>query len=405
MSKVDLRPYGLFWDLDPSTMSSPVPEAYKIAQADFNNNNIYIKDEFGNIKMRIELKEEIGKGAYGHTYSTNLKINGDEAVVKIIGRNQEYTTVDVATEVIMQILVVNATADFVDKSRNLQGPFAPKVYMFAKDERFYYIVNERMKVDFRTILKIDSSYNFRIGIAQICVALKVLYDKLQFNHRDFKPDNIMFSFNGMVRVIDFGFSCLTYGDMYISSGYPFPKKVLHHCDKKSRDMNSLFFYLLNYSKYKNVVCPYKRIIRALIYNKAGDPVNWPSTYGAYNGRPELVNLFPENILKVFEKLEFHSSRFCSDFNPNWVSNIEEINTGVIGNLNNEELAFLNTQKMIAFLTDVQSTYLTKRILRSVTDTELKDFCYALLKELNKTEEGGGKKSRKVKRRYNRSLKK
>ena len=61
--------------------------------------------------------------------------------------------------------------------------------------------------------------------------------------------------------------------------------------------------------------------------------------------------------------------------------------------------------MIVFLTDAQSTFLTKRILRSVTDTELKDFCYALLKELNKTEEGGGKKSRKVKRRYNRSLKK
>lgn len=404
MSKVDLRPYGLFWDLDPSTMRSPVPEAYKIATAQYNNNTIYINDEHGNINMRIELKEEIGKGAYGRTYSTNLKINGNEAVVKIISRHPEYTTVDVATEVIMQVLVVNATEDFVDPIRKIRGPFAPKVYMFAKDENFYYIVNERMKVDFRTILNIDSSYNLKAGIGQICVALKVLYDKLQFNHRDFKPDNIMFSSNGMVRIIDFGFSCLTYGDMYISSGYVFPKKVLLHCDKKSRDINSLFFYLLNYSKYKNVVCPYKRIIRALIYNKAGDPVNWPSTYGAYNARPELVNLFPENILKIFEKLEFHSSRFCSDFNPNWASNIEEINTGVIGNLNNEELNFLNTQKMIAFLTDAQSTFLTKRILRSVTDTELKDFCYSLLKELNKTE-GGRKKSRKVKQRYNRSLKK
>jgi len=385
MAKLDLRPYGLFWDLDPNTMKHPVPEAFKVARALIRNErSLYIYDETDEMNMRIVLKDVLGTGTYGTTYSTDTEIDGVEVVVKVIQHDASYTTEDVATEVISQILVVNATADFVDAKHALKGPFAPRVFKFAKDEYYYYIVNEKMAVDFKNILKIDSSLNLKNGISQICIALKVLYDRLQFNHRDFKPDNIMFSYAGNVRLIDYGFCCLKYGQMSISSGYEYPKVSLKYCDKRSRDLNALFFYILNYSMYSNIVCPFKRIMKALMYDNKSDPVNWTASYVKYNLRSELVNLYPENVLKVFDGLEFHNmKRTCSDFKPEWTKNIEMVNKGVIENLKDEEIDFLNKDKLRVFLTDDKSIILTKKVMRSVSDPILKDFCYNLLKELNK----------------------
>jgi serine/threonine protein kinase len=45
--------------------------------------------------------------------------------------------------------------------------------------------------------------NLTCCLKHIAQILSVLFDKLEFNHRDFKPDNIMINEDG-VKLIDFG---------------------------------------------------------------------------------------------------------------------------------------------------------------------------------------------------------
>jgi len=375
-------------------MAFPVPDNYRTATAIKHGNTVSINDLDGKGLMRLDLLKLLGKGGYGQTYLTGQRIDGKEVVVKIIERSAGYTTVDVIVEVISQILVVKETDGYVDAESGLKGPFAPKVFMFAKDDNFYYIVNERMHYDFLSIInKTDYAENLKNSIIQISVAMKILFEKLKFNHRDFKPDNIMFTQDGLVRIIDFGFCCLNYGGLQISSGYSFPKS-LHNCNSMSRDMNALFYFFLNYTKYKSVSCPFKRVLRTLMYNKTGDPINWSRSYVNYNAKPELPNMFPENIISVFKALKFKEERGCSDFDPSWTKNIVEINLGVLSNIKNEEIAMLDKEKVKSFLLSVRSPSLTKRVLGVSSDPDMQEFCTKMLNSLDKTKKNGGKKRNK-----------
>lgn len=398
MASIDLSPYGLFWELDPSKMSFPVPQGYSIAGAKFNRNdgNLDLFGQTGNQLMKMKLGNMLGRGSYGATYMTDRTYDGNKFVVKIIQRRAEYTTAAVAVEVISQILVVKNTEGFNDPLTGLKGPLAPRLYYFAKDDSNYYIVNELMSSSFNDIIeKTDYAQNLSVSITQIAVAMKTLFDLLQFNHRDFKPDNIMFNSNSMVRIIDFGFSCLTYGGMKINSGYPFPHSELHSCESKSRDMNAMFFYFLNYSRYKNMSCPVKRVIRALMFNKSGDPLDWANSYKKYNRRPELVNMMPETLIKVFSALKFNEIRGCSDFDPSWVKEVPEINLGFLSNIKNEEVAHLDKNRLMAFLSTAHSPSITKRVLTVTKDPEIEAFCHSILQNMGTKKTDGG--SKRVKR--------
>ena len=106
---IDLRPFGLYWDLDPEKMVTPVPSAYRTASVKRSEDSIKFFGSGGEEILKLDLDKELGRGAYGKTYLTKNKINGFTAVVKIIGRSPSYSTMDVITEVISQIIVVKTT--------------------------------------------------------------------------------------------------------------------------------------------------------------------------------------------------------------------------------------------------------------------------------------------------------
>ena len=400
MASINLRPYGLFWDLNPVTMRFPVPEKYRIAQARRRGQDITFFGQEGEVSMTLTLKNVLGSGAYGTTYSTNLTVGPMPAVVKIIQKHDAYSTTDVATEVISQIIVARTTDGLkIDSVFGfIEGPVAPRVFMFAEDADSYYIVSERCYANFMSIMSEDrQAAELQEALVQICLALQTLQEKLQFNHRDFKPDNIMFSREGGIKIIDYGFCCLKYGNMTITSGYPYAKKALQKCFSKSRDLNALLYFFLNYTKYKDMGCPLKRVIRAILFSKSGDPVNWKSSYVKLNMKPELPNLFPEHTVNIFGNIHFTGNANCSEMTPDWAASIVDINEGVMTNLKNEEIAALDKSRLMEFLTTKRSAYIVKRVISVSKDAELLEFCKGLLQNINTKakRDGGKRKTRKL----------
>ena len=256
-----------------------------------------------------------------------------------------------------------------------------------------------MENNFKTLLKEpDSCKTIKKFIVQIAFALSYLQNFLHFNHRDFKPDNIMFNPTHGVRIIDYGFCCLKYHGMNVTSGYKYPKEVFQTCYSKTRDLNALFYYLLNYSAYKTAACPVKRILRALMYYKSGDPVDWLNSYNAYNRRPETPNMTPRVVFRVFRLVEYLDTEpRNTTFNPSWASEIEEVNEGILTQLNSEEINKLNPQKLIDFLVAKKSASLSKRISLITHNKNVKAVCNSITPNSPKKKTNGGRKTYRKKR--------
>ena len=239
---IDLNPYGLFWILDPTTMKTPIPPNYETALAKINGTNVKFFDKSNKQLIEFNIIKLLGKGSYGITYGIDTKINGKDAVVKMIKRHDSFTTADVLTEVVAQIIISEETKSVDYSDIGLKGPFAPLVFFFAKDQTHYYILSQRMKIDLNELLSApDLSINIRASIIQTATILDYLWHNFNFNHRDFKPDNIMLDDNG-VRIIDFGFCCMKYEGMDIRPAYEFPRDYLRSCSSISRDLMLYFSF-------------------------------------------------------------------------------------------------------------------------------------------------------------------
>lgn len=384
MAKVDLRPYGLYWDLDPDTMDYPIPKDFDpekhTAKATTNDRVITITDISG-ININITKQEKIGAGTYGKTYITDAIFDDTKAVVKVI-KKDEYTHINaVIIEVIIQILIVNLPIDPV--------PMAPRLYMFAQDDKNYYIVMEHIVAPLMLYL----TYSAKLLINKLDMIVNYLefaYTNLKFNHRDLKADNILVDSKGYCRLIDFGFSCLTYGKMKIESEYKFPKDNFRYCDKRTRDVQSLFYELLYYSELTTKVCPFKHILKVLLYEKKSFPKNWKNSYTVYNRGKNTINLMPMNVSDIFQEVKFRGESIDSEIEPNWAKFIREINSDVLSTLNDEEINYLDKTKLLRFLKG-ETRYLIHYIATKIKDEDFKKVLSDMMPA------SGGKRKNKTKK--------
>ena len=340
---IDLRPYGLDWSIDPSKPGDLIPAHPNVAQVEESGFNIKFTNVDGSINTYTYGKL-LGEGSFGKTY-----LVGEDKVIKMIEiRDDKRDLKNALLEYIIQLLCVKDTENesYMYKTVTINGPFVPKLYIFGRSRSYFYIVSEKMDMTFQDVLKqVRDNVVLKELIMQIAKILDVLQKKDYFSHRDFKADNIMVKFSKdgpQVKLIDFGFSCMKYKELVLNSN-PVPSLLSGQCYNKSRDLSSIFYYLLEYSfmnKYSSRECPMRHVIETLLLTKS-TPKGWQEQYPHYNHRVDSnPNLFPENVYELFKTMQVEKTE-CGAIDPSWVKYIKVINTNVFNHLKPNELPNLD----------------------------------------------------------------
>jgi hypothetical protein len=270
---------------------------------------------------RYDLGRVLGKGTFGTVYEATRQSDGKELVVKVFAGEQVR---NVVKETIINILVVKETEHISHPDIHLRGPFAPRIYDFGYDPatKECFIVSEKMR---STVLKALNNGSadpvwleafFKTVLVQLPVILEDVGRLLSFNHRDFKTDNCMYVRDAtgqiQIRLIDFGFSCITYDTIYIDGGGYFFK----HCRIPSRDMTQFLYEMHKYHPYlpPNV----KELLEAVLTFKVGRKVckmyqgcknmtTWRETYRFLNDKAIVnPNCSPANLVAIARA--FYSDR-------------------------------------------------------------------------------------------------
>jgi ankyrin repeat protein len=211
--------------------------------------------------------------------------------------------------------------------------------MIGKGPTAYYIVMEKLDITIKALLEREQYKPsvFANIMCQIAVALSRLYTDLKFNHRDFKNDNIMCKVTGTiytVRLVDFGFSCLTYGNTYINTDHPETK----HCNLLSRDLNALLYYFIYHGPGPS---PIRSICSTLIDYYKERPPKWLNTYTYYNTAQENPNTYPQVVYNIFKNLKYTSDNWDTPVNPTWTSYLMALTPKMYERLNQDEIMKLN----------------------------------------------------------------
>jgi len=355
---IDFSQYGMNWVIDDTMTKLPTTFLDGISKVTQTGNNINILKPDGST-LNFNIIEELGRGTFGKSYLIDQQINGYDAIVKkikLISSNEDFIY-DILQEVLTQIIIYESTKDIDIPEIQLVGPFCPKFFCLGRANDSLYIVMEKLDVVLASIFmrskKAPSTWQlppvFKVQkiIQQLSKILEVLYRTLNFNHRDLKLDNVMYKNIGAklnIRLIDFGFSCLTYKSLNLRSiCKDFLPSKLTHCNSRSRDLHSFFFYLKIFSEYANVVCPINDIFNIILASDVTKPISWGNTYRKFNvfnddSNPlRTKNLDMDVVYRIFTNLIFTTptSPF-SKFTSSWAKSLAYVDDDTVKHLTDEE---------------------------------------------------------------------
>jgi hypothetical protein len=311
---LDLRPFGLNWQLDPANKDSIVPSDYLRRISIFDNWRVTKPNGDLTVYHKGKFLGEGTFGAVSECTRTTSDGRTSECVVKSI--KDAGAIKQAILETIIQIVIVEETKGVA--LADIVGPFAPMVFDIAYEPHTNkcYIFSERMRKTIRDLVdgwKGGVPDVNRVGIPivlrNIATVLSELYKKLKFNHRDFKSDNCMYIRDAkgtiLPRVIDFGFSCIEYKGLKINA-----KPSFRHCSVGGRDMSQFIYEVVHYNPW--VHPDIKDIAAALLTQRYAGKVckplkgncdikSWRNTYDFYNTLAgDNPNGHPLIVRKVFD---------------------------------------------------------------------------------------------------------
>jgi len=246
--KLDLRPFGINHTLDSK---DPLPTFSVHLFAYANNTKEGGKETFHmGGKTYTEIAYQ-GSGSYGAAYLVADK-DGNQSVIKALKGNLS-TTTDVnifVRESIIHLLLAKESAGEVN------GPYVPEFYELGYDPAtkigFLRIQAMYKRVD-KLLYEMDPEKNDIVVpdmLKQLAHILKFFGEKLAFNHRDMKGDNVMYikknpaHYDRLYKLIDFGMACLTWHGLQIKGGAYF--RASDPCFKKDRDLSQFIYYLVEF---------------------------------------------------------------------------------------------------------------------------------------------------------------
>ena len=185
-----------------------------------------------------EMGQPIAAGTYGSVVETN-----DGNIMKI-QKTKDYKLPKVLPEIQIQ-----------QKLSLLEPGTCPIIYEYGivySETNIVHVVTIMERYDGtvdRLFKKVHTIGIFMNWLDQTATTLHRL-EKYQFNHRDLKPDNMMYRYrNGKYQfvLIDFGFACATFGKEKLAAAlYYEPTQV---CFRKTRDLSQLLYSFYHFRSH------------------------------------------------------------------------------------------------------------------------------------------------------------
>ena len=193
----------------------------------------------------------LGAGSFGETLQATHSTQNTVCAIKVLEmsktRDQHSFIVNTIKESIINIIMEKVSEN------EPNGPYVPRLYELAIDPQrnLLLIRQERLHGTLANMYdgstKEQNDYNVPETLGDLAYVLHFFYKKLEFNHRDLKSDNVMYSLSknkAHIKLIDFGFSCLTWNGIQIAGTHFFPIET--QCYVPSRDLTQ-FVYEVWYS--------------------------------------------------------------------------------------------------------------------------------------------------------------
>lgn len=313
---IDLQQFGLDWSIS-SDKSGIMPADYRdrISRVIDRNDKLV---KFYDVKpfCTYKLGALLGEGKYGSVYECTRE-DGLKAVMKKV---KEADLVNLIKESLVQIVIVELTKNIKHPHLTFKGPYAPVLYDFGYDEdtNTGYIVSQRMLetldrgLQSRRADQDSAALYTSIFLVELGTILSDLNKIMKYNHRDLKPDNCMCIHEDntiQVRLIDFGFSYLKYGDMVIETR----KDDFKFTTLKTRDMSQFLYALYKYyDKYVpgSLVKPLADLLTfplgggvCKMWEGCDGLKEWKNSYDFLNSDTVVnPNADPDVVAKVFLKV-------------------------------------------------------------------------------------------------------